>query len=67
MKKVPSMENAYIYTRVSTLIQVNGFSLEAHKQKLELLQKHARSISSENIRMKVNPARMPSIVLSLRR
>ena len=25
------MENAYIYTRVSTLIQVDGFSLEAQE------------------------------------
>lgn len=61
------MENAYIYTRVSTLIQVDGFSLEAQEAELELLRKHARSILSGNIRMKVNPERMPSIVLPLRR
>lgn len=61
------MENAYIYTRVSTLIQVDGFLLRHRKQKLELLRKHARSILSGNIRMKVNPERMPSIVLPLRR
>lgn len=61
------MENAYIYTRVSTLIQVDGFLLRHRKRKLELLRKHARSISSGNIRMKANPARMPSIVLPLRR
>ena len=61
------MENAYIYTRVSTLIQVDGFSLRHRKQKLELLRKRARSILSGNIRMKGNPERMPSIVLPLRR
>ena len=61
------MENAYIYTRVSTLIQVDGFLLRHRKQKLELLRKRARSILSGNIRMKGNPERMPSIVLPLRR
>ncbi|MFQ9896312.1 MAG: recombinase family protein [Lachnospira sp.] len=40
------MENAYIYTRVSTLIQVDGFLLRHRKQKLELLRKRARSILS---------------------
>jgi site-specific DNA recombinase len=34
MKEVPSMENAYIYTRVSTLIQVDGFSLEAQEAEI---------------------------------
>ena len=43
------------------------FLLRHRKQKLELLRKHARSILSGNIRMKVNPERMPSIVLPLRR
>ena len=28
------MENAYIYTRVSTLIQVDGFSLEAQEAEI---------------------------------
>lgn len=28
------MENAYIYTRVSTLIQVDGFSLEAQEEEI---------------------------------
>ncbi len=28
------MENAYIYTRVSTLIQVDGFSLDAQEEEI---------------------------------
>lgn len=28
------MENAYIYTRVSTLIQVDGFSMEAQEEEI---------------------------------
>lgn len=28
------MENAYIYTRVSTVIQVDGFSLDAQEQEI---------------------------------
>ena len=61
------MENAYIYTRVSTLIQVDGFSLEAQEAEIRAFAEHARSILSGNIRMKVNLAKMPNIVLPLRR
>ena len=43
------------------------FLLRHRKRKLELLRKRARSILSGNIRMKAKPARMPSIVLPLRR
>lgn len=61
------MENAYIYTCVSTLIQVDGFSLEAQEAEIRAFAEARRSILSGNIRMKVNPERMPSIVLPLRR
>lgn len=34
------MENAYIYTRVSTLIQVDGFSLDAQEEEIKAFAKH---------------------------
>ena len=33
------MDNAYIYTRVSTLIQVDGFSLDAQEEEIRALAK----------------------------
>ena len=32
------MENGYIYTRVSTLIQVDGFSLDAQEEEIRRLE-----------------------------
>ena len=61
------MENAYIYTRVSTLIQVDGFSLEAQEAEIRAFAEARKINIVWNIRMKVNPERMPSIVLPLRR
>ena len=33
------MENGYIYTRVSTLIQVDGFSLDAQEEEIRAFAK----------------------------
>ena len=33
------MENAYIYTRVSTVIQVDGFSLDAQEEEIRAFAK----------------------------
>ena len=33
------MDNAYIYTRVSTVIQVDGFSLDAQEEEIKTFAK----------------------------
>lgn len=39
------MDNAYIYTRVSTLIQVDGFSLDAQEEEIrEFAKRHEINI-----------------------
>ena len=39
------MENAYIYTRVSTLIQVDGFSLDAQETEIRAFAEARISVS----------------------
>ena len=50
MKKI----NCYIYTRVSTSMQVDGFSLDAQKEKLRKYAEFQDFTVAENIPMKEN-------------
>lgn len=43
----------YIYTRVSTAMQVDGYSLDAQKQKLKSMQHMKKCKLLESIQMKV--------------
>lgn len=55
MKK---QQKCYIYTRVSTFMQVDGYSLDAQKDKLKNMQIIRKCLSSGNIRMRVNRVRV---------
>lgn len=48
----------YIYTRVSTSMQVDGYSLDAQKDKLHKYADYQDMIISGNTPMKANPVKV---------
>lgn len=50
-------KNCCIYTRVSTSMQVDGFSLDAQKEKLKNMQSFRSFQSLVNTLMKESPAK----------
>ena len=59
-------QRCYIYTRVSTAMQVDGFSLDAQKEKLKKYADY-QDMVVESFLMKVNPVKMLMAVHSLRK
>ena len=55
MKK---QQKCYIYTRVSTSMQVDGYSFDAQKDKLRKYAEYQEMSTSGNILMRVNLAKV---------
>ena len=53
----------YIYTRVSTTMQIDGYSLDAQKARMKPMQTSTTTRSSANTRMQANRANPLKAVL----